>query len=152
MVMVATPALAEDCPFNGQRTMMPNLPCHDIAFGPGIAYFHGLASGYAATLDVAYTYEFFAASANGGYVHEPNRSLYMFRGEFTYWLLASWGAGFGYALGDDSGPTTHLFAGFPFGDEHLFVEPYYRLNFLFLSDFDLAHEAGLMVKMTTYTI
>jgi len=146
------PVLAADCPFNGRRTMFPDLPCHDIAAGPGIAYFRGNANGYAPTLDVAYSYEYFAASVNLGYVHEPGRTLYLLRSEFSYWMLANWGAGFGYAFGREHGPVAHLFAGFPFGDNHTFVEPYYRLNFLFFDRFDLAHEAGLMLKLTTYKI
>ena len=130
--------------------MVPNFPCHDLAVGPGLAYWHGLRSGIAPTLDIAYTHSVFAASLNLGYFYEPDRSLYAARAEFSAWLLANWGAGLGYVGGDDHGVTTHLFTGFPFGDDHYFVEPYYRVNFMFLRKFDVGHEVGLMAKFTTY--
>jgi len=79
-----------------------------------------------------------------------NRTLYAARSEFSVWFLANWGAGVGYVGGDDHGPTVHLFWGFPYGDDHWFIEPYYRINFMFLSDFDVGHELGLMAKFTTY--
>lgn len=130
--------------------MMPDLPCHDIAVGPGVAYWHGLTSGLAPTLDIAYTHQLFAASLNLGYLYEPNRTLYAVRTEFSMWFLANWGVGVGYVGGDARGPTAHVFVGFPYGDSHYFVEPYYRANFMFLSDFDVGHELGLMAKFTTY--
>ena len=149
-ILSATKPAAAECSFNNRRTMMPDLPCHDIAFGPGIAYWHGLKSGYAPTVDVAYTQSLFAVSLNLGYFQEPNRTLYAARSEFSIWFLANWGAGIGYVAGDDHGPTAHLFTGFPFGAEHYFIEPYYRANIMFLSEFDVGHELGLMAKYTTH--
>ena len=127
-------------------------PENDLALGPGLAFAYGPDAGYMLGFDTAYTHRSLAASVNLKYVGQPGYQLYGAQAEFSYWFVATWGLGAGYLAGDDAGPIFHLFSGFPFGDDHYFVEPYYRLNFFVPDGLQLIHEVGLMVKYTTFHI
>ena len=125
-------------------------PENDVALGPALAYAYGPDAGYALGFDTAYSHKSLAASVNLKYVRQGGYQLYGAQTEFSIWFLANWGLGAGYLGGDDAGPVFHLFTGFPVGDDHYFAEPYYRMNFFVPGGLELIHEAGLMVKYTTF--
>ncbi len=127
-------------------------PDRDWALGPAASYVHGPRSGWAINFDTAYCDGNAAGSLNLKFLHEPGYTLYGAQAELSVWFIANWGGGAGYLLGTEHGPVFHLFTGFPFGDGHAFLEPYYRLNFFVPDGLELIHEVGLMIKHTTFTI
>jgi hypothetical protein len=135
-----------------------DLPNKDIGTGPSVAYIYSdHKKGYSINYDTSYTYKFFASSVNLKYMNIGGTKNYGFQTEFTFWFLANIGGGAGYLFGDKSAPIYHGFIGVPFGDDDFkhgpfhsyYIEPYYRLNYF---NKKFIHEAGIMFKITTYTI
>ena len=147
-VVLAIPALARA---HGPA-MQIDAPDNDWAIGPAVAFMYGPRSGWGLNIDTAYTNENYAASLNLKTIQQPDWHEYGAQVELSMWMIANFGLGAGYLGGTEHGPVFHLFTGFPFGDGHVFLEPYYRLNFFVPGNLQLIHEAGLMMKYTTFTI
>jgi hypothetical protein len=148
-----------------------NLPDLDVGVGPSVAYVGGSRQGVSVNLDIALTHAFdwtalginpiCSASLNLKYIGGDGTQLFGPQLELSTWILANIGGGVGYWVGSDSGVVTHVFVGVPVEVSEgswwlmktLYLEPYYRLNFFRpRRDWLLLHEAGLMVKVTTFDL
>ncbi|MBN2497229.1 MAG: hypothetical protein JXR96_21735 [Deltaproteobacteria bacterium] len=139
------------------------MPEHDFGLGPAVAYVRGEGHGFAVDIEGSYTYGFFTAALDFKLARDGDCDLYGPQLELSAWYFVNAGVGAGYLFGGQDGPLVHVFLGVPWGGDFLpdamepfsslYLEPYYRLHFFFPGDgFRLLHEAGLMIKISTYSL
>ena len=149
----------------------PMVP-HEALYsaGPSIASING-DDGYSVNLDLAYTFDlkytfdliFLSTSLNLKYMRFEGNDYFGPQLEVSTYYLFSIGGGIGALWGDERTMIRHLFIGLPIPlgvfvshqpyrhdvSEHVYFEPYYRLNFV---SGERLHEFGMYVKIGTYRI